>query len=130
MKKKKIFKIAGVIILVGVIIGSGVAYYLFNMPHRDVQDSKTDFSLSASSIVNEYLQNADSANAKYLQEEGESKILAVKGKIFSISVDQKNQKVVLLKDVSEKAGVSCTFTQETNSHADNLKEGQTVTIKE
>lgn len=129
MKRNKIFKIIATIIFVGILIGSSVAYYLFNMPQRNVQATKTNFSLSASDIVNEYLFNADSANAKYLQEEGDSKILAVKGKIYSISVDQKNQKVILLKDSSEKAGVSCTFTQETNNHADNLKEGQIVTIK-
>lgn len=129
MKRNKIFKLVAAIIFAGIIIGLSIAYYLFNMPQRDVQDSKTDFSLSASSIVNEYLLNADSANAKYLQEEGDSKILSVKGKIFSISVDQKNQKVILLKDSLEKAGVSCTFMQTTNSHAENLKIGETVTIK-
>ena len=129
MKRNKMVKVVAATIFVALTIGLSVAYYLFNMPQRDVQATKTDFSISSSEIVNEYLQNADSANAKYLQEEGDSKILAVKGKIFSISVDQKNQKVILLKDSSENAGVSCTFTQSTNNHADNLKEGHTVTIK-
>ncbi len=102
---------------------------MFNMPQRDVQSAKTDFSLSSSEIVNQYLADANIANEKYLQEEGDSKILAVTGKVFAISEDLNNQKVILLKDSSEKAGVSCTFTKETNKNAENLQIGETITIK-
>lgn len=112
-----------------VVSGSGVVYYLFNMPHRNIQESKTDFSVLATEVVNEYLANAEMANDKYLQEEGDSKILAVTGKIFAMSEDQNNQKVILLKDPSEKAGVSCTFTETTNMHTKDLQIGQTVTLK-
>lgn len=112
-----------------VVSGSGVVYYLFNMPHRNIQESKTDFSVLATEVVNEYLANAEMANDKYLQEEGDSKILAVTGKIFAMSEDQNNQKVILLKDPSEKAGVSCTFTEATNMHAKDLQIGQTITLK-
>ncbi|MEB8347479.1 hypothetical protein OO010_15605 [Flavobacteriaceae bacterium KMM 6898] len=128
MKKKKIKIIVGVLVLL--IVGvSGVAYYMFNMPHRNIQETNTDFSISSSEIVNEYLADATIANEKYLEEEGNSKILAVTGKIFSISEDQNNQKVVLLKGPSDKAGVSCTFTAVTNAHTKDLKLGQTITVK-
>ena len=128
MKKKKIKIIVGVLVLLLVGV-SGVAYYLFNMPHRNIQEAKADYSVSSSEIVNEYLADATLSNEKYLEEEGDSKILAVTGKIFSISEDQNYQKVILLKDTSEKAGVSCTFTEATNSGAKDLAIGQTVTIK-
>lgn len=128
MKKKKIKIIVGV--LVWLLVGaSGVVYYLLNMPHRNIQEAKTDYSISSSEIVNEYLVDATIANEKYLEEEGDSKILAVTGKIFSISEDQNNQKVILLKESSEKAGVSCTFTEATNSSTKDLAIGQTITIK-
>ena len=123
--KKTILIVAGI----GILAASATVIYLFNMPHRDVQAAKTDFSISASAVVIEYLSNADSANEKYLQEEGDSKILAVSGKIFSITEDLKHQKVILLKDSTDKAGVSCTFTVETNVHTANLSPRQTVTIK-
>jgi hypothetical protein len=123
--KKKI--IAG-ILFIGV-LGAFGAYYLFNMPHRDIQSSKTDFSLSSTQLVNEYLRNPDLANEKYLQEEGDSKILAVTGTVFSIGQDQNSQKVVLLKDPTDKAGVSCTFTLETNKNVEKLKVGQTISVK-
>lgn len=128
MKKKKIKIIVGVLVLLLVGV-SGVAYYLFNMPHCNIQEAKTDYSVSSSEIVNEYLVDARIANEKYLEEEGDSKILAVTGKIFSISEDQINQKVILLKDTTEKAGVSCTFTEATNRSTKDLAIGQTVTIK-
>ncbi len=105
------------------------ALYLFNMPHRDVQATKTDYSLSSTAVVNEYLVNLQKANEKYLDEEGNSKILAITGRVFSISEDLKHQTVILLKDTADKAGVSCTFTSETNVNAKGLKIGDQVTIK-
>ena len=69
------------------------------------------------------------ANAKYLNEEGESAVLAVTGKVSSITTDQINQKVILLKGADAHAGVSCTFTEETNNQASNVKIGQSLTIK-
>jgi len=127
--KKSFKKTIVIVVIIGVVVASAIAFYLFNMPKRDVQATKTDFSLAASTIVNEYLKNADSANEKYLQEDGDSKILAVEGKLFSITEDLNHQKVILLKDSSDKAGVSCTFTAETNAHTSSLLPGQTVTIK-
>lgn len=127
--KKSVKKTIAIIVGVGILAASITAYYLFNMPHRDVQATATDYSLSAAAVVNEYLQNADEANKKYLSENGESKVLAISGKIFSITEDLNHQKVILLKDSTEKAGVSCTFTAETNVHTANLTLGETVTIK-
>jgi exonuclease VII large subunit len=49
--------------------------------------------------------------------------------VSSIDVDMNKQQVVLLKDSSQKAGVSCTFTANTNLNALKLKKGEQVTIK-
>lgn len=127
--KKKIFKIVLIVIGVGVLIGGGVGYYMFNKPARDVQNTETDFSYKASEIVNEYLTDSKKANAKYLAENGESKVLEITGIASEISEDFNNQKVILLKAEGDKAGVSCTFTAETNANALNIKIGDQVTIK-
>lgn len=129
MKRKKIIKISLIVISIALLAGVGGMYYMFNMPHRDIQASKTDFSLTATALVNEYLTAPEAADQKYLDEEGESKILAVSGKVSSITEDLNHQKVVLLKNDGDKAGVSCTFTAETNAHAQNLQVGQTITVK-
>lgn len=129
MKKKKIIKRILIVLAVGLLAGIGIVLYLFNMPHRDVQAAAADFRYTASEIVNEYLSDADKANAKYLDEEGESKILEVSGAVFSITEDFNQQKVVLLKGENDKAGVSCTFTAETNASVASLKIGDQVIIK-
>ena len=127
--KKKIIKWGIVVLVSGLVIGGSVVTYLFNMPHRDVQSASIDYEKGASQLVNEYLQDADAANDQYLQEEGDSKIIAVTGMVSSINEDMNQQQVILLMDADQKAGVSCTFTASTNMNAANLKKGDRVTIK-
>ena len=114
---------------IGVLIVVGIVLYIFNQPARDVQATKTDFNFNASAIVNEYLTDAHAANAKYLDEEGESKVLEITGTVASISEDFNNQKVILLKNPTDKAGVSATFTQDTNANTNTVKIGDEITIK-
>jgi len=127
--KKKIFKIVLIVIGVGILIGGSVGYYMFNKPARDVQNTKTDFSYKASELVNEYLSDAQKANDKYLDEEGNSKVLEISGLVANISKDFNGQKVILLKSDTDKAGVSCTFTPETNTNTQNVKIGDLITVK-
>ena len=127
--KKQIVKWEVIVMLGGIIVGGAAIFYMFNMPHRDVQSTPVDFQVDAGNLVNEYLVNAQSANEKYLEEEGQSKIIAVTGVVASIDEDLKEQKVVLLKMASEPAGVSCTFMANTNINATKLKKGDMVTIK-
>ena len=127
--KKKIVKWGIILLVSGTVIGGGAVLYMFNMPHRNVQAASADFELGAKQLVNEYLRDAQAANDKYLQEDGESKIIAVTGIVASVDEDMKQQKVVLLKENGDKAGVSCTFMLVTNANAKNLKKGNEVTIK-
>ena len=127
--KKTIFK---KVFITGLIIGTiGVSYglYLFNMPHRDIQAAEIFVEIQASQLVAEFLNDIDAANTKYLDEEGESKVIVVSGTVKSITVDQKNQKVVLLMKDDDNAGVSCTFTAATNKSADLLIISDQVSIK-
>jgi len=129
MTRKKTLKIALKLFVIIVLIGGSVGYYLYNMPHRDVQATKTDFVLKSSDIVSEYLANPALANEKYLDEEGESKVIEITGKIHQISTDFNDNKVVILKSETDKAGVSCTFFAATNSKTAKLQIGNMVTIK-
>ena len=129
MKSKKLIRIAAVLVVAGIIFGGGITIYMFNMPHRDVQSTKADYSLTNSQIVSEYLLDKSSADKKYLAADGNSKILEITGTISRISEDFIAQKVILLKEEGEKAGVSATFTAETNYKVSNLKVGETITVK-
>lgn len=126
---KKIIKLGIIVVVAGVVIAGAIGFYMFNMPHRDVQSTKADFSLNSNEIVAEYLANAETANNKYLAADGESKVLEITGTVNKISENFDGQNVVLLKADSDKAGVSATFTPETNANAEKLQVGQSVIIK-
>ena len=129
MAKKKLLKIGIIIIIAGSLIGAGIAYYMFNMPHRNVQDSKTDFALSSSQIVSEYLMDTQAANEKYLAADGDSKILEISGIVNKITKGYDGQIILLIKEPSDKAGVSSTFTQENSINAAKVKIGSSIIIK-
>lgn len=127
MKKRKIIKLLIIATVAAIIIGGSIGLYLFNMPHRDVQASKTDYQLSVTALVSEYLENTEAANQKYLAADGDSKILEVSGTVHKITEDFSGKKVILLKEENDKAGVSCTFNE--NSNIDSASLGTTIKVK-
>lgn len=129
MKRKKRIRVIAIIGVAGLIIGGGIGLYMFNMPQRDVQSTKTDYSLSSSQIVAEYLSDNEAANKKYLAADGDSKILEITGEVSKISENFKGQKVVLLKNGQDKAGVSATFLTETKNNLIGITAGQIITVK-
>ena len=129
MKLKQVLKRGIIVATVGVIVATGIGSYLFYKPHRDVQAAKTDYSLSAAQIVNEYLEDRELANIKYLAADGDSKILEITGKIAKISEDYRGHIVVLLKGKEDKAGVSATLSDNTDEGTSVLEIGDTIAIK-
>jgi hypothetical protein len=111
------------------VLGLSYGLYLYFMPHRNVQATETDYMLSASKIVNEYLSDSKAANDKYLDTEGESKVIEIEGEVSDISEDYNGNVVVLLKGEQSPAGVSCTFYDESNANAHELKVGAIVRVK-
>ncbi|MGC9342097.1 MAG: OB-fold protein [Bacteroidales bacterium] len=129
MNKRKILKRIAIVAIAGLIIGGGIGIYMFNMPHRDVLSADADYSLSSTEIVSEYLSDSEAANQKYLAADGDSKILEITGTVNKITEDFNGQKVVLLKNDQDPAGVSATFTSETNEDLSNVQTGETITVK-
>ncbi len=129
MKRKKVISIVAILGIAGLVIGGGVGLYMFNMPQRDVQSTKTDYSVSSSQLVEEYLNDKDAADQKYLASDGDSKILEVTGVVNKITEDFNGRKVVLLKEEQDLAGVSAAFTSETESTLQGITVGEPVTIK-
>ena len=129
MKRKKIIRIASIVVLAGLLIGGGVGLYMFNMPHRDVQSAKVNYVLTSSEIVSEYLTDKVAANKKYLAADGDSKILEITGIAANISENFKGEIVILLKGSDDKAGVNATFTIESNAGTSKIVVGETATVK-
>ena len=129
MTKRKIVKLVLIALAIGLTVAIALGFYLFNKPHRDVQASAVDYELSSEDLVNEFIANPELANQKYLDESGNSKIISITGTIHSVTSDLNSQIVLLLKDNDAPAGVSCTFSIETNSHAQKYKVGQVIKVK-
>lgn len=123
--KSKVLKIIALI----VVIGMAYFAYLWFMPHRNIQKTEAYVTISATDLVNEFLSDAQRANDLYLDAQGESKVIIVSGTVERIEKDQLGQRVVLLKDSSEKMGVSCTFALETNEETNLLEIGNTIKVK-
>ena len=108
-KKKKIIKIIVGIIALGIVTAVIVVVSIFMTPHRDVKNTATDYKVKAKVLVDEYLADANSANEKYLSDDGDSKIFEVTGRVDQMFKNQKDQDVILLKAVEDELGVQCTF---------------------
>ena len=128
-KTKKRIKVILLTLLVGTILGGSYALYVWNMPHLDVQAQKADFLIESSILVSEYLQNEKTANEKYLNNDGDSKIFVVKGMVKSKGMDMNKQITILLQGENDKAGVNCVFTSATNKNAEALEIGNNAIIK-
>jgi len=129
MKKRKVFQIIAIIGIAGLLTGGGVGLYMFYKPHRDVQSAKTDYKLTSSQIVAEYLADNQAANQKYLAADGDSKILEISGEVKRVSENFKGQKVLLLNGGKNMAGVSAIFNAETNDNLDEITIGQAIKVK-
>lgn len=119
----------GLLILAGVVMAGSIGAYLFFKPHRDVQATIAFAELKVSELVNEFTVDAGKANAKYLQSDGNSKVLIVEGRVKKISENQNNEKVIVLKDERAKVGVNATFTKVTTANTQSIKVGDIVKIK-
>ena len=118
-----------ILISLPIYICVGIGAYLFYKPHRNVQATNAFAQLKVQEITKEFSSNAKMANAKYLSSDGNSKVLIVQGFVSNISMNQANEKVIVLKDPWAKVGVSCTFTFLTSSHIKGVKAGDTIRIK-
>lgn len=128
MKKKKI-KLFGFVTLAVIVIAGGLGAFEFFKPHRNVQNTKPFAALKVQELTNEFTRDAAKANAKYLADDGNSKVLIVDGRVSKISVNQSGEKVILLKEENAKVGVICTFTKESSITAELVKVGDFVKIK-
>jgi len=66
---KKIFKIGGILAIIGILAGVYVWFFVYNKPHRDYEEAKADYVLSAKECFANYNENngAIDYNGKVLQ---------------------------------------------------------------
>lgn len=99
-----------ILALIGLVIGVGVVYYVFNKPHRDIAGETPSFKIEASTLFSEYSNNEEECNLKY-----GDKVIQVTGKIVEITKES-NDISFVLNDQME--GVNCSLDSITiiNNH--------------
>jgi DNA/RNA endonuclease YhcR with UshA esterase domain len=119
MNIKKI--IIGVLVLG--IVGSFIAYKVYNKPHVDVSEAAADISISANAILQEFSTDETTANSKYLE-----KIIEVTGIISDTKVE-KGLGIITLETNDDFGSVLCHLSEEATVSMSVLKQGQSITVK-
>ncbi len=97
MSKK--IKIITAILVLGLIGAVGAYYYTFHMPHKNTFKIKPEFSLKAGKLYDDFDNDEDKANAKYL-----GKIIEVEGKVVGVNKFNDNYEISLKDDME---GITC-----------------------
>ena len=119
MNKKKII----LSILVLAIVGSFIAYKMYNKPHVNVAESKSDIVLTADKILSDFSTDENAANTKYLE-----KIIEVKGTVSDIKTE--NEKgIITLKTNDDFGSVLCHLSESSTKKINSIKEGQEIKVK-
>ena len=110
----KYFKIVLGVLIIS--IASSILFlYFFNKPFIDMAHSKADFVFSAQVILNDFQENEDSANKKYVD-----RILQVSGEIVEISINKKSG-IITLKDVNSTSSIICHMLPKDFLNIDKFK---------
>ena len=106
-------------ILLLVAAGAAIGYYWYNKGPLDVKSSSA-IKINAEELYDAYDKDSTAAGTKYT-----GKVLAVNGEVNEISLNQQQNKVLLLKTTSDLGFINCTL-EET---AENIRMGDKINIK-
>ena len=123
MSKK--LKISIFVVVAGLFVVFGAYYYTFLKPHKNTFNIKPKFSLTAEKLFQEFDDNEEKANSKYL-----GKIIEVEGKVVGVKKFNNNFEISLLDDME---GITClvdsNYAIQQKSILDNIKIDNTIKIK-
>ncbi len=114
-RKNLIISVLGLLIL-----GSLVAYKMYNKPHVEVTKVKAFETLTANALVEHFNNNEEAATTKYMNQ-----VLEVSGRVSTIETENDVTTIYLESDDLLKS-VSCEIDGELDQQ---LKEGDQVTVR-
>jgi len=123
---KKIFIILGVLILVGGAAGFIIYKYVYNKPHINYVEAKTEVKIEAKRLWVDYSMNKDIADPKYT-----GKVIEITGGIMNVEVTD-NMTIVVFAyrrgDFGDE-GIRVTMLPEFAQAAKGINPFKHVTIK-
>lgn len=112
--RKIILLLGSLIAIIGIIVG----LYLWNKPHKSIEDETTQL-VTAIEVSKAFEVNEAQANQQFL-----NKALTVAGVVQEVGKNQDNAQLVLLKGSDELSGVQCTM----KIPQESIKVGDSVLI--
>jgi flagellar basal body-associated protein FliL len=109
-------------ILVIVLAGAGIAFYLYNKGAINVNNASPEEKIAAVDLYRSFTTDSISAQKKF---GGKDEVIEVSGMVKSVSQNQQNQAIILLNTSQSGAYVNCTLEGSANS----VKEGDVIKIK-
>ena len=113
--------------LMGLVIillaGAAVIYYLFTLKYDDTATVKEDYTVKAIDFIKEFKQDMAAANKKYSE-----KIIVVNGTVSAIEMADTTANIKMI-DTTNGAYIIFAFQQQHLSEAKTIKEGEQVSIK-
>lgn len=114
------------IVLVAIVIVAAVGLKMYYKPHADVNKLEADFTMDASTLINEFKEQEDAATTKYSE-----KVLEISGTLASKSQLPNGTTLLVLED--EMEGISCQLDSNWVSNnqeiIDSLSPGSPVKVK-
>ena len=96
---------------------------LYNKPFVDVENSNAKLVVSAQELLNDFQEDENRANKKYVDN-----IIQIKGVIAEISIARGNS-VITLKDSNGLSSIICHMGPENNLNVLKFKKDNQITIK-
>lgn len=114
--------LALILVLCG--IGLYIGYYMYNKPMDKVESLKSDFSMSAKDLYNEFDANEDAATAKY-----QNKVIEVTGAVDTITTGETGNVIISLNTEGGMGSVSCELDKGSNPDLSRFQKGTATVIK-
>jgi hypothetical protein len=118
------YAVIGIIALI--IIGALIGLKMFFKPHADINKLEAEFKVTATSLMDEFQKEENSATTKYSE-----KILEINGKLVAKSKLPNGTDLLVMED--EMQGVSCqldsVWASENQVTVQQLEIGKPVTVK-
>jgi hypothetical protein len=121
-----LIKLAGIVMVIGVITASLIFAFVYNKAHKDFEKMKPDHTLSASELYNSCIANTTGSETKY-----NGKVIEVTGTLTKVeSTDSLVIAVfVFNQGMFGDEGIRCTMLPKFNEEAKKLQPGNQCNIK-